>query len=238
MKELSQAEIHSLFSFIRKKYVRYKDVQVELVDHLACAIEERMGNDASVSFTKALYDIYGEFGIYGFAKIIEEKEKNLNSFWRKRIWRYFMEYFQLPKILGTTSAMALVFYIVSSGLIFMPSIYLSMIIFIFVVIVYICYQNYMMEDQMQEYLYSKSYYTTAFPMTFGVFFLPLHYGDIIFKTLLSPDVPMSFLLLFSALYPLFIILAYLLLVKNPRNLKQDLLVNYAKYFRDNNLLIS
>ena len=237
MKELSQKEIQSIFSFTRKKYVRYKDVQVELVDHLACAIEERMGNDANVSFTKALYDIYGEFGIFGFAKIIEKKEKALKSFWRNKIWGYFTEYFQLPKILGTFSAMAMVLYIVSSGLIFMPLIYVSMAMFSVGILVYICYQNYMVEDQMQEYLYSKSYYTTALPLIYGVLLIPLHYGGEILKALLSPDVSYSFILIFSALYPMFIILAYLLLVKIPRKLKQDLLVNYAKYFGERNLVI-
>ncbi|MFZ1455121.1 MAG: hypothetical protein WAT46_03705 [Saprospiraceae bacterium] len=41
-KQLTMEQIETLFSFVKSKYVRYIDVQYELVDHLASAIEDEM----------------------------------------------------------------------------------------------------------------------------------------------------------------------------------------------------
>ena len=41
---ITEAQYESLFAFCRKHYVQYYDVQVELVDHLAAAIEEKIAN--------------------------------------------------------------------------------------------------------------------------------------------------------------------------------------------------
>ena len=38
-KQVSPTQIEALFKFMRRKYVRYYDVQIELVDHFASAIE-------------------------------------------------------------------------------------------------------------------------------------------------------------------------------------------------------
>jgi hypothetical protein len=42
---LNQEQIEALFRFCEKKSVRYYDLQVELVDHLAERIEEEMKAD-------------------------------------------------------------------------------------------------------------------------------------------------------------------------------------------------
>mgnify|MGYP000193300158 CR=1 FL=1 len=39
---ITEVQYESLFAFCRKHYVQYYDVQVELVDHLAEAIEEKL----------------------------------------------------------------------------------------------------------------------------------------------------------------------------------------------------
>lgn len=38
-KQVSPAQVEALFKFFRSKYVHYYDVQIELVDHFASAIE-------------------------------------------------------------------------------------------------------------------------------------------------------------------------------------------------------
>lgn len=72
---LTAGQIQQLFAFCESKRVQYYDVQVELVDHLANAIEIRMQNDPGLSFEKALELTYQDFGIFGFSKIVSAKEQ-------------------------------------------------------------------------------------------------------------------------------------------------------------------
>jgi hypothetical protein len=51
--QLSAEQIQVLFSFTEKKKVHWYDLQLELVDHLACRIEEEMEADTSLSFEAA-----------------------------------------------------------------------------------------------------------------------------------------------------------------------------------------
>ncbi|MBK7635546.1 MAG: hypothetical protein IPJ13_15665 [Saprospiraceae bacterium] len=63
---LTTDQIQSLFAFVKSKYVRYIDVQYELVDHLATAIEDEMQKDSKLSFEAALSKVYARFPITGF----------------------------------------------------------------------------------------------------------------------------------------------------------------------------
>jgi hypothetical protein len=106
-KQLDTTQIDALFDFVRSKYVRYIDVQHELVDHLATAIEEEVA-DTDVSFETALNTVYGRFPITGFATFVSEKEKAMRRYWRLRQFAYLRTYFTLPKLI-----MALAIFMVS-----------------------------------------------------------------------------------------------------------------------------
>jgi len=101
MSNQSKENIDQLFSFVRLKYVRYYDVQIELVDHLASAIEHEMQTKSYLTFEQALSKVYGRFPITGFAKFIINKEKGLKLYWRKRFWAYIVDYFKFPRIVFT-----------------------------------------------------------------------------------------------------------------------------------------
>lgn len=51
---LTNEQIQSLFTFCEKHFVKYYDVQVELVDHLANAVELEMQTNPKYSFERAL----------------------------------------------------------------------------------------------------------------------------------------------------------------------------------------
>lgn len=110
---LNQEQIQALFRFCEKKSVRYYDLQVELVDHLAERIEEEMMADQQLSFEAALEKVYKGFGLFGFAHIVQDKERALrrqhNKTWMKEVSKFFT----IPKIL-LTAMLALVFYTLGS----------------------------------------------------------------------------------------------------------------------------
>jgi hypothetical protein len=68
-KQLTEAQIESLHMFCEFHGVKYYDVQVELVDHLASAIENRWENEPNIGFEQALNDVYSAFGVGGFSKV-------------------------------------------------------------------------------------------------------------------------------------------------------------------------
>ncbi|TDB63741.1 hypothetical protein [Arundinibacter roseus] len=98
---LTDAQIDALTEFVKRKYVDYYDVQLELVDHLASEIEQRLAATPALSFDTALQQVYARFGIFGFTEVIEEKAKAVNRKNRHLFWKSVKSLFVLPKIIGT-----------------------------------------------------------------------------------------------------------------------------------------
>jgi hypothetical protein len=98
---ITEAQYESLYAFCRRHYVQYYDVQVELVDHLSEAIEEKMKVNPKLSFEQALDSVYAGFGIKGFADIVATREKMVSKQCRKQKWKLFFSYFTVPKVAMT-----------------------------------------------------------------------------------------------------------------------------------------
>jgi hypothetical protein len=85
MRKVSVEEVERLFKFVKSKYVHYFDLQCELVDHLACAIEEEWELNPTVSFENALTRVYARFPITGFTHFVAEQAKYINGYWWRMI---------------------------------------------------------------------------------------------------------------------------------------------------------
>ena len=107
--ELTREEIEKIFDFVRSKNVPYKDVQYEIVDHFACEIEDLLSREPGVPFNTILSRTYAKFPITGFAELQVEKEKYIKSYWKKKFGLFMLKFFQIPRIIFTTS-LFLVFY--------------------------------------------------------------------------------------------------------------------------------
>jgi hypothetical protein len=96
--KLSAKQIDYLYQFTRQHYVEWYDLQSELVDHLANAIEEQWQNDPKIPFEEALNKTFKKFGIFGFMDLVEERRKYLDKKYFKLIWSYYKSYFKLPRV--------------------------------------------------------------------------------------------------------------------------------------------
>lgn len=101
IRKISSEEINNLYVFTRKHFVEHYDLQTELVDHLANAIELRWKANPLISFDDALAAEFKKFGIFGFSDIVEQRTNALNKRYAKLIWRCFRSYFTLPKVMLT-----------------------------------------------------------------------------------------------------------------------------------------
>lgn len=76
--------------------VPWYDLQIEIVDHLATNIEEEIAADSKLTFDLALEKVYNGFGIFGFAKIVQERQIHLAKMAKKRWWNEFLNLFMWP----------------------------------------------------------------------------------------------------------------------------------------------
>lgn len=108
-KKVSEEQMEELFAFTRKHFVEYYDLQTELADHMANAIEDRWITDPDLDFAKVKEQEFKKFGIFGFTGIVEERQVALAKKYYKLMWGYFKEFFKLPRIM-LTIIMVLIIY--------------------------------------------------------------------------------------------------------------------------------
>lgn len=104
---LEKEQIKSLFDFCRLHGVEYFEVQEELVDHLAKAIDEKMRGNPTLNFDDALEEVYRGFGPAGFVWMDEESEEIAVRNARREYFQAVKKEFTWPQILeflGITAA--------------------------------------------------------------------------------------------------------------------------------------
>lgn len=97
--KLTTEQIDQLYAFTRQHFVKWYDLQSELVDHLANAIEEEWEQDPNRSFEEILNKEFQKFGVFGFMDVVEEKQKFLNKKYARLLWSYYKDFFSFPKII-------------------------------------------------------------------------------------------------------------------------------------------
>lgn len=107
--KLTMTQIDQLYTFTRQHFVEWHDLQSELVDHLANAIETQWQEKPELTFDEVLNKEFGKFGVFGFMGVVEEKQKFLGKKYRKLIWKYYRGFFRLPKIILTFISIILIF---------------------------------------------------------------------------------------------------------------------------------
>jgi hypothetical protein len=111
--KLNQEQIESLYQFTRQHYVEWYDLQTELVDHLANAIENQWQQNPKLSFEDALQIEFKKFGVFGFMDVVEKRQASLNKKYNKIVWNHFKEFFTIPKIFASLTFIGLLFYVLN-----------------------------------------------------------------------------------------------------------------------------
>ncbi len=96
--KLTREQIDYIFDFVKKHYVEWYDLQVEMVDHLANDIEKIMTENPKISFENALDRAFRKFGPAGFMEVAEQKMNAIKKSYFKYIFQEFKYLFLSPKI--------------------------------------------------------------------------------------------------------------------------------------------
>lgn len=101
MKKVTSKQMERLYEFTHQHYVEYYDVQAELVDHLANAIETHWQTAPNDDFETILQKEFRKFGVFGFMNIVEEKTNQMNRRYNRILWENIKTFFSFPKIILT-----------------------------------------------------------------------------------------------------------------------------------------
>lgn len=112
MRKITEVEINQLLDFTQKHYVEFYDVQVELVDHLANAIEAQWTENPEISFEEALQIEFKKFGVFGFTGLVEQKQAELNSYYNKMLWNELLKFISIPKVLITIALYVGIYFLI------------------------------------------------------------------------------------------------------------------------------
>lgn len=238
-KKISPRQIEDLFVFCREHYVYHYDLQLELVDHLASAIEQKWEESPRLTYNEALWEVFGKFGIYGFAKVRKAKEKALRKKYLRLQWKYICEFLKMPKIILFIT-IALFFYTV---LRVTTNNYQISLVFMAATFIYSVY--------CRKYLYPRNYELkitngmtfalTEYQKTFyravtNVVYLPMnvftvlaiwrkHYNISDFANNIYFEIGMSLILTF------FIITLTAVLIYIPKRIKEDFAFEYPQFVK-------
>ena len=83
MKQLTTNQIKELHKLVERNAIKYYDVEVEIVDHYASAIEDSWEHDPQLLFEEAKERIYKEF--WDFKGLQKNKERVLSDLAQKEI---------------------------------------------------------------------------------------------------------------------------------------------------------
>lgn len=133
---LSEAQIQSLYRFTRAHFVYHYDLQTELVDHMAEAIEELQEKQPELTFDDATKIVFKSFGVFGFQDIVQERMQLLTKRYWRLIWSLFKTHFKWPLLLRTVSITILVFCFLKGFYIWFEQLLLGVLIAAFVLIIF------------------------------------------------------------------------------------------------------
>ncbi|WP_297337766.1 hypothetical protein [Algoriphagus sp.] len=83
----SKDQIKQLKKLISKKGYSEIDVQYEILDHVACKIEDLLKDHPSLNLEDAFRKVHASFGIFGFSELEESYKKAIEKRIRLNYWK-------------------------------------------------------------------------------------------------------------------------------------------------------
>jgi hypothetical protein len=229
--KLTPQQIDQLYIFTRQHFVEWYDLQSELVDHLANAIETQWQENPKLTFDEVLNIEFKKFGVFGFMDVVEEKQKFLGKKYNRLVLSHIAAFFTLPKILLTITATWALFLLFKWSRFngdFMIFFYVLLIVFAFYAIIKNRMQRkQQIKENQKRWLFEEiinQYGNFGGAIVFPLNFLVnvFNHGD----RFLSNDYAIAFTSFFLVLMTFFL---YVMFVLIPSKSKEYLIQTYPEY---------
>ena len=153
--------------------MHFIDVQHEIVDHLATAIEEE---DSSLSFEEALRSVYSKFPVTGFTSLAEAKTSAIYRYWKRRFFSFMLSYLKLPKVIIAVLLVLILHSILQNGNVFYKwHLHLCFCILFFGSIIYRIKKGFKFKKEIKaKLLVTQAYFALSGVSWLYIFYIPLN----------------------------------------------------------------
>lgn len=227
--KLTPEQIERLYQFTRQHFVEWYDLQTELVDHLANAIEEQWQENPKLDFEEVLQKEFKKFGVFGFMDVVEKRQASLSKKYNLLIWKHFKAFFGIPKIILTMFLITVLFYFFKAF--FFRELFAILMIILFITICpFIYIENRKIKKKKKEtgkvWLFEQIIF--SYGAFSGIISLPIQMLNI-FSTN-SNTIPNDYiLLLLSVIIVSFYLVSYIVIKIIPSKAEQYLKETYPEY---------
>jgi hypothetical protein len=103
--KLTVEQLTEIKAYIQDMGIKYLDVQMEILDHATCKVEEKMNADSTLSFDDAFYQTTREFGYLEYKEFEESFKKTLIRQQTKLNRNAMKEWLEIPKLPYTVAVL-------------------------------------------------------------------------------------------------------------------------------------
>lgn len=111
---LTKDQIGTIKKFIKSRGFDTIEVEMEILDHVASAVESKIGQDEKLTIDKAIRQVHESFGIMGFSSIEEATSLSVHKRINRDFKQQLINSFRLPRLLYTLAIAALVYFVLLS----------------------------------------------------------------------------------------------------------------------------
>lgn len=221
MQQLTDKQIDILFEYTESFNVPFKDVQCEIVDHLASALETCYPEDDSISFGQKLFNYTKTLPHNFFFDLVESKKKSLEKAWWQKFLKAFKNSFSLPVLLLWIIASTLFYIIFQNDYKLIAAIFGFS--YFWIVPSFVLYKaNYQLKNNEEgKFLFLNMYADTCNKLVVFLGIIPLGIINFINNQIALPDLALT--LFFAYLTVVYYLIAFPL----PKILSQEVEHQYA-----------
>ena len=99
--KLTEEQLKQIHNYIQVSGIKYYDVRMEIVDHFANILEERLDENSNLDFRLELENIHKGFSDEGFSRLLKEKTKAVTKMFYKSSLNHLIGFFKIPRIIIT-----------------------------------------------------------------------------------------------------------------------------------------
>lgn len=107
MQRLSKTQLLEIKDFIHSRGFTHIEVEMEILDHVASAVEAKLAANPNKSITKAIQEVHAGFGPLGFSVMEDHFRKSFGKACRGQVWRVISNYIWTAKALISLASFSL-----------------------------------------------------------------------------------------------------------------------------------
>jgi hypothetical protein len=97
--KITKEQLLQIDNYIYVCGIKYYDVRVEIVDHFANILEQKLDENPDLNFKIEIQAIHRNFSDQGFSKLLKEKTKSVTKKFYKQSLQHLLTFFKFPKII-------------------------------------------------------------------------------------------------------------------------------------------